>query len=71
MVGAALSPVALRARDGWWLQALRIVVGGRSWLSILSSMRATEVLTEDQARQFVFDIDNAHQAFLQFLHGLS
>ncbi|KAJ1480816.1 VPS28 protein-domain-containing protein [Baffinella frigidus] len=43
----------------------------KSWLSILSSMRATEVLTEDQARQFVFDIDNAHQAFLQFLHGLS
>lgn len=42
----------------------------RSWLQILSSMRATEVLTEDQARQFVFDIDNAHQAFLHFLHGL-
>jgi ESCRT-I complex subunit VPS28 len=42
----------------------------KAWLQILSGMRATEVLTEDQARQFVFDIDKAHQGFLQFLHSI-
>jgi len=42
----------------------------KAWLQILSGMRATEVLTDDQARQFVFDIDKAHQGFLQFLHSI-
>jgi len=42
----------------------------KKWLQILSSMRATEELNENQTRQFLFDLESSHQEFVQWLHNL-
>ncbi|VDP05128.1 unnamed protein product [Soboliphyme baturini] len=39
-----------------------------SWLEKLDSMRAAEELTDEQARQMVFDVEFAYNAFNKFLH---
>uniref|UniRef100_A0A8H8CIT4 Vacuolar protein sorting-associated protein 28 n=2 Tax=Psilocybe cubensis TaxID=181762 RepID=A0A8H8CIT4_PSICU len=40
-----------------------------SWLITLNGMKASEVLTEDQARQLAFDVDHAYAEFFRSLGG--
>lgn len=40
----------------------------KSWLQILGTMRAADVLDEEQTRQFLLDLESSHQ---QFVHWLS
>uniref|UniRef100_A0A5S6QMT2 Vacuolar protein sorting-associated protein 28 homolog n=1 Tax=Trichuris muris TaxID=70415 RepID=A0A5S6QMT2_TRIMR len=40
----------------------------QQWLDTLDSMRAAEELDSDQARQMVFDVEFAYNAFNKFLH---
>uniref|UniRef100_A0A915JE05 Vacuolar protein sorting-associated protein 28 homolog n=1 Tax=Romanomermis culicivorax TaxID=13658 RepID=A0A915JE05_ROMCU len=40
----------------------------QSWLQTLESMRATDELTAEQARQMVFDLESAYNGFNRFLH---
>jgi ESCRT-I complex subunit VPS28 len=39
----------------------------KEWLLKLNSLRASDILSEDEARQLSFDLDNAYQAFHAFL----
>eukprot|EP00960_Hanusia_phi_P024001 707909-Hanusia_phi.AAC.1 len=41
----------------------------KSWLQILSAMRATEVLDENQTREFLRDMENSHQTFVHWLQS--
>mmetsp|Transcript_7564 Transcript_7564/g.11980 ORF Transcript_7564/g.11980 Transcript_7564/m.11980 type:complete len:263 (+) Transcript_7564:29-817(+) len=42
----------------------------KRWLQTLSGMRATEMLDEDQTRQFLFDLESSHQEFIDWLHKM-
>lgn len=37
------------------------------WLIKLNSMKATDEISDDQARQLLFDIDHAYKAFYKML----
>lgn len=39
----------------------------RDWLITLNQMKASETLTEDQARQLHFDLESAHTEFYRSL----
>lgn len=41
----------------------------RSWLDTLNSMQASDELTDDQIRQFLFDLESAYSAFNNLLHN--
>lgn len=40
-----------------------------SWLETLNSMQASDELSEDQVRQFLFDLESAYSAFNNLLHS--
>ncbi|KAF8592806.1 vacuolar protein sorting-associated, partial [Ceratobasidium sp. AG-I] len=40
-----------------------------SWLITLNAMKASDEITEDQARQLLFDIDHAYHEFFSSLGG--
>ncbi|CAH1715582.1 unnamed protein product [Chironomus riparius] len=40
----------------------------RTWLDTLNSMQASDELTDDQIRQFLFDLESAYSAFNNLLH---
>eukprot|EP00270_Netrium_digitus_P000475 TRINITY_DN1052_c0_g1_i1.p1 TRINITY_DN1052_c0_g1~~TRINITY_DN1052_c0_g1_i1.p1 ORF type:complete len:192 (-),score=20.11 TRINITY_DN1052_c0_g1_i1:31-555(-) len=42
-------------------------VKSKEWISKLNQMTASDELTEDQARQLLFDLESAYTAFLQSL----
>lgn len=41
----------------------------KSWLETLNSMQASDELTDDQIRQFLFDLESAYSAFNNLLHN--
>lgn len=41
----------------------------KTWLETLNSMQASDELSEDQVRQFLFDLESAYSAFNNFLHS--
>jgi len=41
-----------------------------SWLITLNGMKASEELTEEQARQLMFDVENAYAEFFRSLGGV-
>ncbi|XP_070499278.1 vacuolar protein sorting-associated protein 28 homolog [Chironomus tepperi] len=40
----------------------------RTWLDTLNSMQASDELSDDQIRQFLFDLESAYSAFNNLLH---
>lgn len=40
----------------------------RTWLDTLNSMQASDELSDDQVRQFLFDLESAYSAFNNLLH---
>lgn len=40
----------------------------KNWLETLNSMQASDELTDDQVRQFLFDLESAYSAFNNLLH---
>lgn len=38
------------------------------WLGVLSSMQASDELSEQQSRQFIFDLESSYNAFNKILH---
>lgn len=40
----------------------------KTWLETLNSMQASDELSEDQVRQFLFDLESAYSAFNNLLH---
>lgn len=40
----------------------------KNWLETLNSMQASDELTDDQIRQFLFDLESAYSAFSNLLH---
>jgi ESCRT-I complex subunit VPS28 len=40
----------------------------KTWLETLNSMQASDELSEDQVRQFLFDLESAYSAFSNLLH---
>lgn len=40
----------------------------QEWLSVFSSMAASDELTETQVRQFIFDLESGYNAFNKLLH---
>lgn len=40
----------------------------KSWLETLNSMQASDELSDDQVRQFLFDLESAYSAFNNLLH---
>lgn len=40
----------------------------RNWLETLNSMQASDELSDDQIRQFLFDLESAYSAFNNLLH---
>jgi len=38
------------------------------WLNTLSSMQASDELSEQQSRQFIFDLESSYNAFNKILH---
>jgi ESCRT-I complex subunit VPS28 len=41
----------------------------KSWLETLNSMQASDELSDDQVRQFLFDLESAYSAFNNLLHS--
>lgn len=41
----------------------------RTWLETLNSMQASDELSDDQVRQFLFDLESAYSAFNNLLHS--
>lgn len=41
----------------------------RTWLDTLNSMQASDELSDDQVRQFLFDLESAYSAFNNLLHS--
>lgn len=41
----------------------------KSWLESLNSMQASDELSEDQVRQFLFDLESSYSAFNNLLHS--
>ena len=41
----------------------------KSWLSLLSQMKASEELDASQSRQLIFDLETSYNAFHRFLAG--
>ncbi len=39
------------------------------WLDRLNTMTASEEISDDEARQMAFDLDNAYNVFNRFLHN--
>ncbi|CAG8566591.1 2342_t:CDS:2 [Acaulospora colombiana] len=39
----------------------------RNWLITLNAMKASDEINEEQVRQLIFDLDNAHNAFYRSL----
>lgn len=38
------------------------------WLTTMSSMKASDELTESQVRQLIFDLESSYNAFNRLLH---